>query len=68
MKPAPKSARRAPNGVVTNKPIPLRLMPDERAKVEKLAAREQRSLASVCRLALLRGLADCERSKKPLAA
>ncbi|SOD25233.1 hypothetical protein SAMN05518800_1806 [Variovorax sp. YR752] len=63
MKPASKTPRRAPNGVVTNKPIPIRLLPAERAKFEKLAEREQRSLASVCRLVLLRGLADCERTK-----
>ena len=61
-------SRRAPNGVVTKKPIPLRLLPTERAAVEKLAEREQRSLASVCRLVLLRGLADCERTQKPLGA
>jgi hypothetical protein len=65
MKSVPKFAR-SPDGVVTNKPIYLRLLPEEHAKIEKLAKREQRSLSSVCRLALLRGLADCERSKKPL--
>lgn len=66
MKPALKPSRRAPNGVVTNKPIPIRLLPAERARVEMLAVREQRSLASVCRLALLRGLADCERTESPM--
>ena len=67
MKPAPKPSRRAPNGVVTNKPIPIRLLPAERAAVEQLADREQRSLASTCRLVLLRGLADSERDR-PLGA
>ena len=64
----PKSSHRAPNGAVSNKPIALRLLPAELEQVKKIAAREQRSLASVARLALLRGLADCERTKKPLAA
>ena len=68
MKLSPKPSRRAPNGVVSNKPIPIRLMPAERAAVERLAVLEQRSLASVCRLALLRGLADCERTQSPLTA
>ena len=62
------SPRRAPNGVVTKKPIPLRLLPAERAAVEKLAEQEQRSLASACRLVLLRGLAEGERTNKPLSA
>lgn len=68
MEPTAKPTRRAPNGVVTKKPIPLRLLPAERAAVEKLAAQEQRSLASVCRLVLLRGLADCERTRTLLDA
>ena len=68
MKPSPKTPRRAPTGVVTNKPIALRLLPEERVRVEKLARSEQRSLASVCRLALLNGLQDCERNKRPLTA
>ncbi|MET3916224.1 hypothetical protein ABID97_003006 [Variovorax sp. OAS795] len=67
MKTAPK-ATRTPNGAVSNKPIALRLLPYELEKVRAVAKREQRSLASVARLALLRGLADCERKKQPLAA
>ncbi|SDZ71290.1 hypothetical protein SAMN05518854_11766 [Variovorax sp. YR266] len=63
MKPASKTPRRAPNGVISDKPIPIRLLPAERAKLEKMAEREQRSLASVSRLVLLRGLAVCERTK-----
>lgn len=68
MKTAKKPLRRAPDGAVSNKPIALRLLPAELAKVKQMAEREQRSLASVARLALLRGLADCERTKKPLTA
>ena len=63
MKSALKTARRAPNGVVTSKPIPMRLRPEERAQVEQWAKSEQRSLASVCRLMFLRGAAECERTK-----
>lgn len=66
MKPDSQPPRRAPNGVVTNKPIPVRLLPAEREAIQDLAAREQRSLASVCRLVLLRGLAEGERTNKPL--
>lgn len=65
---ATKPSRRAPNGAVSNKPIALRLLPAELDKVKQVAAREQRSLASVARLALLRGLADCERTRKQLIA
>lgn len=63
MKPASKTPRRAPNGVLSDKPIPVRLLPAERNELEELAKREQRSLASVSRLVLLRGLADCRRTK-----
>jgi len=63
-----KPIGRAPNGVVTKKPIPLRLLPEERAAVEALAAREQRSLASTCRLVLLRGLVAAEGASSPLTA
>lgn len=55
--PAPV-VRRAPRGVVTEKPIPIRLLPAERAEVEAFAQSESRSLASFSRLMLLRGLAD----------
>lgn len=63
MKPASKTPRRAPNGVLSDKPIPIRLLPSERSELVELAKREQRSLASVSRLVLLRGLADCRRTK-----
>ena len=53
-----QAARRAPRGVVTEKPIPIRLLPAERAEVEAFAQSESRSLASFSRLMLLRGLAD----------
>lgn len=60
MKPAISSARRAPKGVMTNKPIPVRLLPEERARIEMMAKREQRSLAAVCRLMLVQRLNEYE--------
>lgn len=68
MTPLQKPLRRAPNGVVTTNPIPIRLMPEERAKVRAMAKAEDRSMASVCRLMLLRGLAEYERQHPPAAA
>ncbi|WP_084460983.1 hypothetical protein [Curvibacter gracilis] len=53
-----QAARRSPRGVVTEKPIPIRLLPAERAEVAAIAQSESRSLASMSRLMLLRGLAD----------
>lgn len=54
--------RRAPTGVVSNKPIPVRLLPDEIQVLKGVATREQRSLASVCRLAVLQGLKQYEKT------
>jgi hypothetical protein len=54
----PTKARRSPRGVVTEKPIPIRLLPAERAEVMAGAEREARSTAAFSRLLLLRGLAD----------
>lgn len=48
--------RRVPNGVNSSRPIALRLTPAELARVKEKAEREQRSMASVCRLAVLREL------------
>ena len=49
---------REPSGIVNATPIAMRLMPDELQQVKEIAKREQRSMSSVCRLAMLRGLAD----------
>lgn len=54
--------KREPSGIVTTRPIAMRLMPDELEQVKKIALREQRSMASVCRLAMLRGLADYQQA------
>lgn len=50
------SRKRVPNGVNSSRPIALRLTPAELAHVKAWAEREQRSMASVCRLAVLREL------------
>ncbi|BEP43017.1 hypothetical protein [Variovorax sp. V15] len=69
MKPASKTrVRRAPNGAVSDKPVAVRLHPDELERFKSRAAREQRSMASVVRLAALRGLDECDRTNTPLTA
>jgi hypothetical protein len=68
MKTAKKASRRVPNGAVSDKPIAVRLHPEELARVIARAEREQRSMASVMRLAALRGLDECERTNTPLTA
>jgi hypothetical protein len=68
MKTVNKPLRRAPNGAVSDKPIAVRLHPEELERFRGVAAREQRSMASVLRLAALRGLAECERTNTLLAA
>lgn len=59
----PSRILRTPDGVVSAKPIALRLQAAELAQIKEIASREQRSMASVCRLAILRGLADYPHSK-----
>lgn len=54
--------KREPSGIVTATPIAMRLMPDELQQVKEIARREQRSMSSVCRLAMLRGLADYQKT------
>jgi len=58
----PQRKQRTARGVVKAQPIALRLMPNELEQVKTLAQREQRSMANVCRLALLRGLANYEKT------
>lgn len=57
----PALRRRVPNGVIRARPIALRLHPDELERVKEKADREQRSMASVCRLAVLRELGMLKR-------
>lgn len=56
-----QALKRAPNGAISDKPIALRLLPPELSAVKTLASHEQRSMASVARLVLLRGLAEIEK-------
>lgn len=48
--------KRVPNGVNSARPIALRLTDAELQRVKEKADLEQRSMASVCRLAVLREL------------
>ena len=68
MKTAKKPLRRAPNGAVSDKPVAVRLHPEELERFRSRAVREQRSMASVLRLAALRGLEECERTNTLLVA
>lgn len=47
---------RSPNGVVSERPIALRLMPDELKQVQELAAAEKRPVANMCRLIVMQGI------------
>lgn len=48
--------KRTPNGADSGKPIALRLLPKERALVQQIASKEDRSMASVCRLMVVAAL------------
>lgn len=52
----PLRRRRAPNGVLSDKPIGLRLSRSERDHLEQYAESEARSLAAFARSMCLRGL------------
>ncbi|GAA0832610.1 hypothetical protein [Cupriavidus pauculus] len=51
---------RSPRGVLSDKPVCVRLLPAERKKLEQLAVKENRSVSSLARLVLLEGLAVYE--------
>jgi hypothetical protein len=59
----PARRKRVPNGAISERPIALRLLPDELERVKEKADREQRSMASVCRLAVLRDLGLMEKGQ-----
>lgn len=59
----PRRPPRTPDGIISAKPIALRLQATELQLIKEIAHREQRSMASVCRLAMLRGLADYPHSQ-----
>ena len=47
---------RSPQGVLSDHPVYMRLMPDERSVLEQLASRQLRSMSSVARLVYLAGV------------
>ena len=47
---------RSPHGVLSDRPVYVRLMPDERSVLEQLASRQLRSMSSVARLVFLAGV------------
>ncbi|KVD05139.1 hypothetical protein [Burkholderia ubonensis] len=47
---------RSPRGVLSSKPVYMRLMPDERRALEELSAFLNRSTSSVARLIYLEGI------------
>ena len=56
--------KRAPHGVVTNKPIGLRLLPQELTDFKALCVRENRPLANMARLIVVRSLEHYQRTGK----
>ncbi|MDC6179533.1 hypothetical protein PP727_20880 [Ralstonia solanacearum] len=47
---------RAPRGVLSEKPVCMRLLPEERQTLERMAREEKRSISSLARLVLLAGI------------
>ena len=54
--------KRAPDGVVTQKPIGLRLLPQELTDFKALCAKEERPLANMARLIVVRALNHHQRT------
>ena len=52
----PKHLYRSPKGVVTNKPIYVRLMPDELEKMQNISSQEVRSISAQARLFIVEGM------------
>lgn len=52
--------------MVSSRPVPIRLSPDEMARLEEYAKKESRSLSSFLRLAALRGMADYDSDPRSL--
>ncbi|WP_083417824.1 hypothetical protein [Burkholderia contaminans] len=50
--------KRSPRGVLSSKPVYMRLMPDERRALEELSASLNRSASSVARLIYLEGVEE----------
>lgn len=56
MTPKKAPVTRSPRGVLSSKPVYMRLMPDERQVLEQLAGIQNRSTSSVARLIYLEGV------------
>lgn len=54
----------SPNGMVTRKPIGLRLSIDELTQVKNMATTENRSLASMTRILCIKGLEVLNQEKQ----
>lgn len=54
--------KRAPHGVVTTKPIALRLLPQELIDFKELAEKEERPLANMARLIVIRAMSHYKRT------
>lgn len=62
MDPKPSKPTRSPRGVVP--PIAMRLLPEERAELERIAGEEVRSAASMARIIYLRGISHYRRDSQ----
>ncbi|PTB19563.1 hypothetical protein C9I57_17950 [Trinickia symbiotica] len=64
----PKGRSRMPRGVLSTKPIYVRLMPGERKRLEAISATENRSMSCVARGMLVIGMTALEGASGTLAA
>lgn len=55
---------RAPHGVVTNKPIGMRLLPEELTDFKEMCVKENRPMANMARLIVVRSLEHYKRTGK----
>lgn len=54
--------KRAPHGVTTPRPIAMRLLPQELSEFKALAEKEERPLANMARLIVVRALEHYQRT------
>ena len=62
MKPIQKPKVHERDRLNHERPVPVRLREDQLARLKTIADREQRSMAAVCRLAVLKGIEQYERT------
>ena len=55
---------RAPSGVASKTPIALRMLPDELERVRAMATRENRPMANMCRVLVLRAMTQAEQATR----